>query len=250
MAVPFGNLARPVGSLGSGARTEHTRVCPEAHGGTLVRDVALIGHEIDDRMRGLGLEFRRVRAAQTSHVARELDGRDLEPQADAEVRHTFFSCIAGSLDFAFASARAEARRDQDAIRGVETTRAFTFDFFRVDVAQDHAAVVGDSAVHDRFVEALIGLGEVDILADQRDLDLELRAVHALDDLFPARELGRARPDVEQLRDLFVDALLVEFGGDLVDAVHVLGGKDRVGSHVGKESDLLFECGAHRPGCSA
>ena len=118
------------------------------------------------------------------------------------------------------------------------------------MAQDHAAVVGNSAVHDRLVEALVGFREVDVLADQRDLDLRLRVAHALDDLFPAGELGRARPDVEQLGDLLVDALLVELGGYFVDAGHVLVGKNSVRGDIGKERDLLPKRGAYGPACPA
>ena len=45
-----------------------------------------------------------------------------------------------------------------------------------------AAVVADAAVDQRLVEALVRLDEVDVLADEADVDLGLRALEPVHDL--------------------------------------------------------------------
>jgi len=108
------------------------------------------------------------------------------------------------------------------------------------VAQVHPAGVCDPTVHDGLVEALVRLAQLNILADQGDLDLSLWAAHGLDHAFPAGHLGSARPDVEQFRDLLVHSLFEESDRHFVDAGHILGGKHRIRRHVGEERNLLLQ----------
>src|SRR5581483_6747920 len=77
-------------------RLERGRLRTEAHGAAeigflgapLDASVAVLplGDERDHRVRGVGLELGAVRAGETDDVARELDHRELHPEADAEVR--------------------------------------------------------------------------------------------------------------------------------------------------------------------
>ena len=108
------------------------------------------------------------------------------------------------------------------------------------MAQIHPAGVRDPAVHDGLVEALVRLGQVNVLAHQSDLDLGQRAAHGLDHPFPAGHLRGARPDVEQFGDLLVHALLEKSDRHFIDAGHILGGKHCIGRHVGKQRDLLLQ----------
>ncbi len=50
------------------------------------------------------------------------------------------------------------------------------DLLRVDVVEIDAALVADAAVDERLVEALVRLDEIDVLADETDVDLGLRAL--------------------------------------------------------------------------
>jgi len=54
---------------------------------------------------------------------------------------------------------------QDGIGGRDRVRqALGFDLLGVDVGDLDPALVGDAAVHQRLVEALVGIGELDVLA--------------------------------------------------------------------------------------
>jgi len=88
-----------------------------------------------------------------------------------------------------------------------------------------------------LVEALVGIRQVHVLADDGDRHLMGRPRHLGYDLLPGLEVGLSGPDIEQVDDLLVHALLVKVQGDLIDAVHVPGGEDRLHLDVAEEGDL-------------
>src|SRR3546814_19314692 len=63
--------------------------------------------------------------------------------------------------------------------------------FGVDPADVDLHAIGDAAVDERFVERFIGILKADIFADDADRDLALGTLQPLDDLGPARQIGRA-----------------------------------------------------------
>ena len=101
----------------------------------------------------------------------------------------------------------------------------------------HARPVGEAGVVERLVEALVGLGEVDVLAHHGDRDLVLRVAGAMHDLLPGAQVRAPGPDVQHLGDLLVEALLVQDQRHLVDRLHVLGRHHGVLVHVAEEGDL-------------
>ena len=76
--------------------------------------------------------------------------------------------ILDRAQLAFDAARAEARRDQDAVEPSSTPSPSLFDVSRVDAAHVDGGVVGDAGVIHRLVDRDVGVLELDVLADQRD----------------------------------------------------------------------------------
>ena len=104
------------------------------------------------------------------------------------------------LDLALGAAHAEAARHQDAVDRVELGEVARLQLGRVDEDRLHPHAGGDAAVHQRLVEALVALGQLDVLADDADADLALaRVLHPLDDRLPLLEARGAAPDVEAAR---------------------------------------------------
>jgi hypothetical protein len=89
----------------------------------------------------------------------------------------------------------------------------------------------------RFVQRLVRIGQVDVLADHRDIHLALRMLERLDDPVPLREVRRRRFDLELAADDLVELFLVEHARDLVDAVGILRRNHSFGRHVGEQRDL-------------
>src|SRR3546814_11205049 len=78
--------------------------------------------------------------------------------------------------------------------------------FGVDPADVDLHAIGDAAVDERFVERFIGILKADIFADDADRDLALGTLQPLDDLGPARQIGRAAGRApERLQPLAVAA---------------------------------------------
>src|SRR5262249_49591253 len=122
VAVALLDLRPAVGPPREAALLELAAEGSEPHGAALFGDAALLVHEIDDLRRRLGIELARVRLLPARHVARELDGRDLHAEAQAEVRNPALAREAGGRDLALDAALAEAARHQHAVDVVQVGR--------------------------------------------------------------------------------------------------------------------------------
>ena len=87
----------------------------QAHGGAQVGHVLLLGQQVDHGVRRGGIELARVRALETADVARELDHRALQAEADPEERDAALARVAHGRHLALHAPHAEAARDQDAV---------------------------------------------------------------------------------------------------------------------------------------
>ena len=111
---------------------------------------------------------------------------------------------------------------------------------RIDVDDAHLHVVGDAAVHERFIERFVRVAELDVLADKADAHLVFGMAHLAHDLFPLLQI--ADLFVRQMK--FVEKNLVESLArkrqrHLVDEFDVERGDDRFFFDVAEERDLLF-----------
>ena len=71
---------------------------------------------------------------------------------------------------------------------------------------------------ERFVDALIRILQIDVFADDGDLDLLLRTHDALYKLPPVSQVRRRRVDMQQLADQVIEPLSVEHQRHLVNRV--------------------------------
>src|SRR5437899_12241937 len=118
---------------------EHHGIEPEPHGAALVGDAALLGEEIDHRVRGHRVEFRGVGAAQPADVPGEFDDRTLHAQADPEVRHTPLAGVANGHDLPYDTPGTEAAGHEDAVDVGEVVGGYiALDVHRVAHGHVHA----------------------------------------------------------------------------------------------------------------
>src|SRR5262249_42096840 len=150
VAVSLGNLGGAVSLERARALDEPAGIGAEAHGAALGYDVALLVHERDHGELGLRVDLGGVGARHLAHVARELDDRHLHAVAHAEERHLALARVTDRGHLALGAARAEAGPDEDRVDLLAGRLGpGRLDLLRVDVADVHAAVVGDSAVNQR-----------------------------------------------------------------------------------------------------
>jgi hypothetical protein len=241
VAVPLEHLLPPVHLARERPVLQHARVVAEPHRAALPGDVLLLLHQMDHRVRRLRIDLRRVRAVEPDHVARELDHRHLHAEADAEERPLLLARVAHRRDLALGAAVAEAHRHEDRVgAGDALGQPVLLDLLGVDVDRLDLALVRDAAVRERFVQALVGVRQVDVLADHRDAHRRLRVLDGGDDAAPARQVRRAGERVQPLDDALVEAVLVEHERHLVDRADVGRADDAVLVDVAEERDLRLD----------
>ena len=100
-------------------------------------------------------------------------------------------------------------------------------------------LVGEPAGPQRLDDREVGVGQVDVLPDERDGDLLVGVVHPLQELVPQRPVDVAEGQVETAYDVGVEALAVQDLGDVVDRGGVGGGDHGLLVDVAHHRDLLL-----------
>src|ERR1043165_7293066 len=142
-----------VRGAGDRAFLQRARILAEAHRAAQGVDADEVAQLVDDLVRRLVVELRRVGADHAADVARELDRRALHAEANAEVGDALLARVADGAELPLDAARAEAGADEDAVDAGElAVVALLFERLRVDVDDAHLDVVGDAAVGQGLVE--------------------------------------------------------------------------------------------------
>ena len=106
---------------------------PKPHRAAHIDDAALIGHEMDDRIRRHRVDLHTVRADKPCKMTRRLGDGHLHAVANTEEGNVVLTGIAGGDHLAFGAARPEARCDDDTGDATEEwLRVVLLKFFGVD----------------------------------------------------------------------------------------------------------------------
>src|SRR5439155_13222082 len=148
-------------------RQQPGRVHPEAHGAAHLHHLALLVHEVDDQMRRADVELTRVRAGEAADVASEVDHHHLEAEAEPEARDAVVAGVAGGRDLALDPPLAEPAGDDDAVEVAEpAARHQPLDLLGLDPVDLELGPVPVAALAERLHDREVGVGQVDVLADQ------------------------------------------------------------------------------------
>src|SRR5438067_9086465 len=192
-------------------------------------------------MRRERVELGRVRVVGPEGRARELDDHALHAHAEAKRRDLLPAAVAGGLDLAFDAAVSEPAGDHDAVESGERLGVATvLELLAVDPADPHVAPRGPARVPDGFRDRQVRVAELDVLADQPDLDGDTGVLDAVDEGAPLGQVrfGRAIRKTELLDDDLPDPGLLEHERDGVDRPGVRFRHDVVHLDVAEEGDLL------------
>src|SRR5699024_10578538 len=107
-------------------------------------------------------------------------------------------------------------------------------------AQLHPGVDVEPAGADGLGDREVGVGKVDVLAHQRDLDFVGRVVHPLQHGVPRVPGDVAEGDGQAPDHVGVQALAVQHLGDVIDARGIHAGDDGVALHVAHRGDLVLD----------
>src|SRR5699024_7166562 len=219
------------------------RITTQAHTAAHValpgHDVDLIGHGRDDRFNRLVVELDAVGTLQPGHVARVLDHHRLQTQAHTHQRDLVLTGVADRAVFTLYAARSETAGHKDTVDIAELGRGTGG---TGTVVTDHPAnidpgVGGKTTGAQCLGDRQIGVGQIDVLADQGDGDLVVGLVHTAQQLVPLGPVHVPERHAQAAYHVGVQALAVQDLGDVVDGGGV-GGGDHTGLlHVAHEADL-------------
>ena len=215
-------------------------VCTEAHGAALFGDVALTFHEVDDWMRRLGIEFKRVRTGESEGVSGVLDRHDLQTEAKAEARNVMFSRHRRSRDLAFHTTLAKAAGNDDAVERTNSFSEETLDFFGLDPVDLDVGEVVDSSVVQRFNDGEVRIDKAYVLADEAYPNLLFGGENPVDEGFPLSEIGVWDFHAEVFAHEGVESFVVEDQRNLVQAVGVSSVDHTSEGHVAQTRDLALQ----------
>src|SRR5688572_4961208 len=203
----------------------------------LAAAVTPFGDECDDRVLRVALELGGVGAGQPEDAPRVLDNGDLHAEADAEVWHAMLARVAYGRDLALDAALAESAGHEDCVHAGEARQACGLEIGGLDVMDLHAGPRLESCMSQGLVQRNVGVPDLHVLADHRDVDGRLVLLARCDHLLPLAQVGRRCLDAELVAHDGVEVLLVQEDRDAVDVVGVDRGDHGALLDVGEERDL-------------
>src|SRR5579875_3576514 len=166
VAVTFGNFKLSIGPMGTRARLQPRRPGTQPHGAAQFVDASQFAQLVDHAVRRGRIEFGTVGPLEPAYVARVFNHRALHPQTDAKERDLLSAGVGNAAQHSGNAALTEPARHQDPVKTLELSfPSLAFEALRLKPDHIHANAIGNAAVHQRFVQALVGILELNILAD-------------------------------------------------------------------------------------
>ena len=155
--------------------------------------------------------------------------------------------MAEGTELALDAADAEAARYADRVYAAEVLRRRLGGGAVItgDPTDPHAAVLVEPACAQGLGHREVGIRQVDVLADKRDLDLVRRMVHAAQQIAPTRPVDVTEGQAEAAHDVGIESLRVEDLGDVIDARRVNRRHDSFLVDVAHQRDLALDAGWDR-----
>ncbi len=176
-------------------------------------------HQGDNRVVAIRSKLTRVTVGKPHHVAGELNDGGLHPKADAEERQPRLARIANRLEHSLDSADTEAAWHEHSVKFGEQLACFlpVREQITCQPRDFDTDVVGDPAVNQRLLDALVAVDQSRVLANHGDLHATVRMQNPLNHVSPLREIrSPAAEQAKLVHYAFVETLLVEEQGNLVN----------------------------------
>ncbi len=250
--VPLLDPGGAVGLRGQRARGQLGGVEAQAHraaqvAGALDEGLLLL-HGRDHRLGHVGIELGRRRLLETGLAAGVLDHHALQAQAQTQGRDLVRPGVGERTELALDAADPEAARDDDRVDVLEVVPGTGRRLALVggDPADVDLGLVGEATGAEGLADRQVGVGQVDVLADQADRDLLGGVVHPPQQVVPAGPVDVAEGQVEPADEVGVEPLAVQDLGDVVDRRRVGGGDHRLLVDVAHQRDLALDAGRDVP----
>ena len=246
MPVALADLGSSAISLG-GQRIFLQNASPgaQAHGAAHLFHAQQLAQLIDDAVRTGGVKLARIGVLEAADVAGKLDAGGLHAQANSKVRNLLLAGIADGVQHALDAALAKAAGHQDPIESLQlrlitpVLGSFRLQPLGLDPGNIEFQVVSDGSVGQSFLQRLVTVLILHILAHDGNGNVILGVVAAVHQRIPSGQIGLRRFLVQVLEDERVHAFPGETERALVDGRHVNGPDDGLLFDVTESGDLLF-----------
>ena len=214
---------------------------PQAHGAAQVLHLALLRKQVDHRIGCLRIELGAAGVLQAADIAGKLDHGALHAQADPEEGDSMRPGIVDRLHLATDAPIAKTAGDQDTVRRAQDLPGIAvLQHPCVNPVDLYRCPVGNAAVTDSLVDALVCVPEFDVLADHSHPGL-LRGIAADGHQFlPLFEVRFAADQPQAFHGNIGKTLGFEHQGHLVDRIGVHCLDHPVLFNVAEEGDLVLE----------
>ena len=176
--------------------------------------------------------------------ARIFDSGALHSEANSEERNLFLARVSDGVNHSGDAAFAEAAGNEDAVHVAQESfgGGGRVNFFGFDPFDYDAMAIGQAAVTQSFAQTFVGVFELNVLSYHADAHFTLRMLERFEHGEPAGKIARRSLQMQQTKNLFVEAFGGERHGNFVNIADV-GSRDDAGfRHVAKERDLGFQVG--------
>src|SRR5687768_10640699 len=245
MSMPLLHMSLTVALGDDRAWQQFGRIRTQPHGPAQVAialdDRHLLGHRGDDRMRRIGRELAAVGSVESCKVPSDLDHHALQAEAESQDRDLVLTGVTDCADLTFHAPDPEAAGDDDTVNLTQYPgRALP----SLAVVGGHPAnhdlgMVGETTCPQRLAYRKVRVVQIDVLADQRDRDLLLRVVYAVEQVVPARPVHVPEPQVQPPYHVRVQPFGVQHLWNVVDARRIDRGHYSGFVDVTHQRDLAF-----------
>src|SRR5215813_6197822 len=187
VSMAFVNCWRPINPFCQRAFLKLAGVRAESHSPAHRFYSDQVAQLEDYRVRGVIIELGRVSALEATHIASEFDRRTLHSQTDTEVRRSFSTSIIYCSQHAGNTSFAKSSGHQDRIEITKTILPIRIvhQIFRLEPSNLYPKPVRNPSMDQGFVKALVGVLQLNILADYADAHCGVRFLDCLDQLGPS-----------------------------------------------------------------
>ncbi len=180
VAVALEDISSPVGRVCQGSLLYLAGIGTQPHAAALVtRDIAFLHglaaviiplfEQVDHRLVCFLIEFGTVGVPDAGKITSNLDHGTLHSKTNAEVGYVPLPRIFYRFYLPFHPAYAKSAGNKDAVHTLEHfPYTLAFDVFRVDPGNSDLRIIGNTAMGERFAQALVRFLEFDIFSDKGD----------------------------------------------------------------------------------
>src|SRR6185369_3466519 len=194
-------------------------------------------------MRSGWIEFARVCVFKPANVASVFNAGGLHSETDAEIGNLLLTRVSNPIQHSGDASFAEAAGNKDSVVAFELSKVavvLRLKSLCFHPLHNQLEVVVKRCVNERFLQGLIAVFVLDVLANDRDLHFIRRVIGLVHKLLPAMKVGVLRFHVQVLKDQPINTLTVEDQRHFVYRRNVLSGDDGLFFDVAEERNLRLD----------